>query len=79
MVVRGTLRVEGALADILNDPADPDHRQKLEDILAREVELGYLVPSGRYWEAAEQFDPAELDRLDRLWLQAATMPLRQTG
>ena len=39
MVVRGTLRVEGALADILNDPADPEHRQKLEDILAREVEL----------------------------------------
>lgn len=39
MVVRGTLRVEGLLSDILNDPADPDHRQKLEDILAREVEL----------------------------------------
>lgn len=49
------------------------------EALAREVELGYLVPSGRYWEEAGQFDPAELDRLDRLWLQAATMPLRQTG
>jgi ABC-2 type transport system ATP-binding protein len=39
MVVRGTLRVSGTLSDILNDPADPEHRQKLEDILAREVEL----------------------------------------
>lgn len=39
MVVRGTLRVSGTLTDILNDPADPDHRQKLEDILTREVEL----------------------------------------
>ncbi len=39
MVVRGTLRVEGTLDDLLNDPSDPAHRGKLEDILAREVEL----------------------------------------
>ncbi|MEK7392987.1 MAG: ABC transporter ATP-binding protein, partial [Fibrobacterota bacterium] len=39
MVVRGTLRVSGTLNEILDDPADPEHRQKLEDILAREVEL----------------------------------------
>lgn len=47
--------------------------------LAREAELGYLVPSGRYWEEAGRFDPAEIDRLDRLWVQAATLPLRQTA
>jgi hypothetical protein len=47
--------------------------------LAREAELGYLVPSGRYWEEAERFDPAEIDALDSLWLQAATLPLRQTA
>lgn len=47
------------------------------EALAREAELGYLVPSGRYWEEAGRFDPAELDRLDGLWLQAATLPLRQ--
>lgn len=49
------------------------------EALALEAELGYLVPSGRYWEEAERFDVAMLDRLDRLWLQAATLPLRQTA
>lgn len=39
--------------------------------LAREAELGYFVPSGRYWEEAARFDIAELDALDRLWLAAA--------
>ncbi|WP_333817713.1 hypothetical protein [Tabrizicola sp.] len=46
---------------------------------ALEGELGYLVPSGRYWEELGRFDPVALDRLDALWLQAATLPLRQTG
>lgn len=36
-----------------------------------EAELGYFVPSGRYWEEADRFDPAQIDRLDRLWLAAA--------
>jgi hypothetical protein len=49
------------------------------EALALEAELGYVVPSGRYWEEAERFDPAKIDRLDRLWLQAATLPLRQTA
>lgn len=49
------------------------------EALALEAELGYVVPSGRYWEEAERFDPVQLDRLDRLWLQAATLPLRQTA
>lgn len=47
--------------------------------LAAEAALGYLVPSGRYWEEATRFDPCELDRLDALWLKAATLPLRQTA
>lgn len=47
--------------------------------LEREAALGYMVASGRYWEEADRFDPAELDRLDALWLQAATLPLRQTA
>lgn len=49
------------------------------EALAREAELGYLVASGRYWEEAGRFDPVALDRLDRLWVQAATLPLRQTA
>ena len=39
--------------------------------LAREATLGYQAPSGRYWEEAERFDTAELDRLDQMWLAAA--------
>lgn len=42
---------------------------------AREGALGYQVPSGRYWEEAERFDTAELDRLDQMWLQAAQITL----
>jgi len=38
---------------------------------AREAALGYQVPSGRYWEEADRFDTAELDRLDQMWLAAA--------
>ncbi|WP_068301829.1 hypothetical protein [Pararhodobacter sp. CCB-MM2] len=38
--------------------------------LAREAELGYFVPSGRYWKEESRFDPAEIDALDRLWLDA---------
>ncbi len=39
--------------------------------LRREAALGYMVASGRYWEEADSFDPAEIDRLDAMWLQAA--------
>jgi hypothetical protein len=39
--------------------------------LAREAQLGYFVPSGRYWEDVTRFDPAALDALDALWLAAA--------
>lgn len=47
--------------------------------LAGESALGYMVPSGRYWEEAERFDPVALDRLDALWLQAASPDLQQTA
>jgi hypothetical protein len=49
------------------------------EALALEATLGYVVPSGRYWEDARRFDPVLLDRLDLLWLQAATRPARQTA
>jgi len=39
MLVRGTLRVEGTLDELLSDVDAPDRRGNLEDILAREVEL----------------------------------------
>jgi hypothetical protein len=49
------------------------------EALALEAELGYVVPSGRYWEEVQRFDPAALDRLDRLWLRASTPRMRQTA
>jgi hypothetical protein len=49
------------------------------EALAAEAALGYLVPSGRYWEEAARFDPVALDRVDALWLAAATQPLRQSA
>jgi hypothetical protein len=50
-----------------------------ERALRGEAELGYLVPSGRYWEEAGRFDPVALDRLDALWLRAARPALRQSA
>jgi hypothetical protein len=42
-----------------------------ERALKREAALGYRVPSGRYWEEAHRFDPAQIDALDTLWRDAA--------
>jgi hypothetical protein len=43
-------------------------------VAAQQVEeaAGYMVPSGRYWTEADRFDPAIVDRIDALWLEAAT-------
>lgn len=47
--------------------------------LAAEAALGYEVPSGRYWEELERFDPVALDAVDALWLAAATRPWQETA
>ena len=47
--------------------------------LRREDDLGYHVPSGRYWDEVDRFDPAELKRLDMLWLSAAQSGLAATA
>lgn len=44
---------------------------------AREAALGYVVPSGRYWEELSRFDPAALAALDTMWLDAVAEPLVQ--
>lgn len=46
---------------------------------AREAELAYQVPSGRYWEELERFNPAALADLDALWLDAASDRWEQAG
>lgn len=55
------------------------HAGLVEAALRLEAELGYFVPSGRYWEEPGRFDVATLDQLDALWLSAAALPLRQAG
>jgi hypothetical protein len=58
--------VEG-LAEELQPAADSG---ALDDARAREAVLGYVVPSGRYWQEEARFDPAKIDALDALWLRA---------
>jgi hypothetical protein len=42
--------------------------QKVNLALATEQELGYLVPSGRYWETMNNFDAAKLRLIDDIWI-----------
>jgi hypothetical protein len=44
--------------------------EHVDALLQAECEVGYVVPSGRYWEVEERFDPAVVDRLDAAWLAA---------
>ncbi|CAM3762534.1 hypothetical protein [Parendozoicomonas haliclonae] len=38
--------------------------------LSQEVRLGYFVEDGEYWKCVDQFDVAEIDTLDALWLSS---------
>ena len=44
--------------------------QAVADALQAEAALGYMVESGRYWEAAHRFDKEKLSAIDDLWLGA---------
>jgi hypothetical protein len=50
-------------------PSAADSRA-LAEAEAREAALGYMVPSGRYWQEEARFDAADIDALDALWLRA---------
>lgn len=67
------------LAEVAGARPLPFRAERAEAALRAEAELGYLVPSGRYWEEAERFDARALDRIDALWLEAAEPVLRQTA
>lgn len=43
---------------------------QIELALKAEKDLGYMVPSGRYWEHLENFDESKLRQIDQMWLQA---------
>lgn len=67
------------LAEVAGARPVPFRAERAEAALRAEAELGYLVPSGRYWEEAERFDPPALDRIDALWLEAVRPEVRQTA
>jgi hypothetical protein len=58
-----------------------DEKAALEAVLKREAELGYFVPSGRYWERAAEFDAKALREIDALWLELTSKngPSAQTN
>ena len=58
-------------ADLDNIRPAAFDRGAADEARAAEAALGYHVPSGRYWEELDRFDPAELSRIDALWLAAA--------
>ncbi|WP_170416927.1 hypothetical protein [Ruegeria atlantica] len=42
----------------------------MQAALKAEARLNYIVPSGRYWKEEDRFDLTNIDRLDRMWLDA---------
>lgn len=54
-------------------------RQHIEDAMRAEAKASYMVESGRYWDAADQFDPSVIDHIDRLWLVAAASATHQVS
>ena len=47
----------------------------IEKALKAEHDLGYMVPSGRYWEHTDEFDKSKLSAIDSLWLQVTREPI----
>jgi hypothetical protein len=41
----------------------------LKKALCFEKKLNYVVPSGKYWQEINRFDPIQLSKIDQLWLQ----------
>ena len=50
----------------------PISTQAVKAALLAESQLGYWVPSGRYWEESERFDKLKLSHIDALWQATAT-------
>jgi hypothetical protein len=55
--------------DMLNRQSQLFDAAVVTRVLQAEQDLGYMVPSGRYWEREAEFDKAKLSDIDRLWLQ----------
>jgi hypothetical protein len=70
MIPRVTLQ---ALQDCDYKPQKlPISTQAVKAALLAESQLGYWVPSGKYWEETERLDKLKLSHIDALWLAIAT-------
>ncbi len=64
------LFARGDVGQLPSSPTLAPEAQSIAMAQAKERALGYLVPSGRYWEQAHRFDAQALSDLDDLWLNA---------
>lgn len=55
---------------LANATPQPFDQTVADAALTEETRLDYFVPSGRYWEEADRFDPAAIDQIDALWLKS---------
>lgn len=63
-------RVTPAAVPYVPAAQSPATQEDYREARMREDELGYFVPSGRYWEVEDRFDRHALAALDQLWLDA---------
>ena len=64
------LAVSAQAPDFFAEYAAPLNAERVSQALQAEAELGYMVPSGRYWEVIDTFDKNRLSAIDALWLQS---------
>ena len=56
-----------ALNSIAQEKPNSFNEELITQALDLEQNLGYYVPSGRYWEKESRFNSSEIDALDALW------------
>jgi hypothetical protein len=60
-----------ATPEALSDVQPSAHDESVfAEAMTLEAELGYYVPSGKYWKEEARFDVEAIDALDALWLKA---------
>ncbi|WP_199534697.1 hypothetical protein [Rhodoferax lacus] len=64
------LAVPSHLPEFLAEHAAYLSTEAISQASKAEAALGYMVPSGRYWEVIDEFDKDKLSAIDALWLQA---------
>ncbi|WP_310626753.1 hypothetical protein [Limnohabitans sp.] len=71
-VTRLDLTTHGILQQLMQAQSELIDPAAVTCALQAEQDLGYMVPSGRYWEHTAEFDKTKLSDIDSLWLQAIT-------